>query len=188
MTALTLKLEPVIHLTDDQFFHLCQVNGDLKFERTAAGEILVMTPTGGESGNQTAEFTIDVGVWNRQQQQGLVFDSSTGFRLPNGATRSPDVAWVALERWQALPPEQRKKFPPLAPDFVIELRSESDELGTLQQKMQEYLANGVRLGWLIDPQTQQGEIYRPDQAVEVLAFPTRLSGEAVLPGFWLDLQ
>jgi Uma2 family endonuclease len=147
-----------------------------------------MEPTGGESGCYNADLTTDVNVWNRQAKQGVVFDSSTGFKLPGGADRSPDVAWVELQRWLALPAEQRKKFPPLAPDFVIELRSETDALKPLQAKMQEYLDNGVRLGWLIDPQNRQVEIYRHDRRSETVQLPATLSGEDVLEGFSLQLD
>lgn len=188
MSALTVNLDPIIHLTDEQFFQLCQVNRDLRFERTAKGEMIIMTPAGGESSNQNAELTVDLGLWNRQAKLGVVFDSSCGFKLPNGADRSPDAAWIASPRWDALTPEQRRKFPPLAPDFVIELRSPSDDLKPLQEKMQEYLENGVRLGWLIDPQNCRVEIYRSDRPVEVVSTPARLSGENVLPGFMLDIQ
>lgn len=188
MTAFTVNLEPVIHLTDEQFFQLCQVNRDLRFERNANGDLIIMTPTGGESSNQNAELTVDLGLWNRQAQMGVVFDSSGGFKLPNGADRSPDAAWIASHRWNALTPDQRRKFPPLAPDFVIELRSPSDDLKPLQAKMQEYLENGVRLGWLIDPQNSRVEIYRRDRPIEVISTPAQLSGEDVLPDFVLDIQ
>lgn len=188
MTALTLNLAPVIHLTDEQFYRLCQANRDIRFERTAKGELIVMAPTGGEGGKREADLTIDLGLWNRQTGLGVVFSSSTGFKLPNGADRSPDAAWVKLERWEALTLKQRHKFPRLAPDFVIELRSTSDELKPLQDKMQEYLENGVCLGWLINPQDQQVEIYRPGQTIEVLQSPITLSGEGVLLGFVLNLS
>lgn len=188
MTAITLNLEPVIHLTDEQFYQLCQANRDVRFERTAEGELIVMPPTGGETGDRNSEMNFQLRAWNKQTRLGKVFDSSTGFKLPNGADRSPDAAWVRLERWEALTPEQRQKFPPLAPDFVIELRSATDELKPLQAKMQEYRDNGVRLGWLLDPQRQIVEIYRIGTDVEVLRSPTTLSGEDVLPGFAMDLS
>lgn len=188
MTAITVTLKSLLDLTDDAFYELCRSNPDVKFERTATGELIVMSPTGGESGYRNANITIDLGVWNRQTQLGLSFDSSTCFKLPNGAERSPDASWVSLDRWKSLTPEQRRQFPPLAPDFVVELRSASDDLDRLQTKMQEYISNGVRLGWLINPQSRQVEIYRPGQTVEVLQSPQSLSGESVLPGFILDLS
>lgn len=194
MTAVTLNLDSIAHLTHDQFRELCRENRDVRLELTAKGELIVMPPTGWESGKRNANLTIDLGIWNRQAQLGVVFDSSTGFILPNGAIRSPDAAWVATERLTALNPDP-EGFLPLAPDFVIELRSASDRLKPLQDKMQEYIDNGVRLGWLLNPQDQQVEIYRIGQAVEVLtwsslsdASPLRLSGEKVLPGFVLNLQ
>ena len=151
MTAITLNLDPIIHLDDDQFYQLCQANRDVKFERNTKGELIVMPPTGGETGNRNIELAFQLQAWSRQNKLGIAFDSSTGFKLPNGAYRSPDAAWVRLDRWEALTPEQRRRFPPLAPDFVIELRSLTDDLKPLQEKMQEYRDNGVRLGWLIDP-------------------------------------
>lgn len=188
MTAITLNLDPIIHLTDEQFYQLCQTNRDVRFERNALGELIVMPPTGGETGNRNIELAFQLQAWSRQNNLGIAFDSSTGFKLPNGADRSPDAAWVKLERWEALTPEQRRKFPPLAPDFVIELRSATDDFKPLQDKMQEYRDNGVRLGWLIDPQNQRVEIYRLCRDKEVLLSPTTLSGEDVLPGFVLDLR
>jgi len=188
MTALVINLRPIINLTDDEFYEFCQHNSDLRIERTATGALVVMPPTGGESGHRNADLTTDVNLWNRQTELGIVFDSSTVFKLPNGANRSPDVAWITNERWNALSVEQQKKFPPIAPDFVIELRSETDTLKDLQEKMREYVGNGVRLGWLIDPQIRQVSIYRPDQPAETLQSPTTLSGEAVLPRFVLDLS
>ncbi len=188
MTALVINLRPIINLTDDEFYEFCQHNSDLRIERTATGALVVMPPTGGESGHRNADLTTDVNLWNRQTELGVVFDSSTVFKLPNGANRSPDVAWITNERWNALSVEQQKKFPPIAPDFVIELRSETDTLKDLQEKMREYMGNGVRLGWLIDPQIRQVSIYRPDQPAETLQSPTTLSGEAVLPRFVLDLS
>jgi Uma2 family endonuclease len=157
-------------------------------ERNAKGEIIIMPPTGGETGKRNAEFTADFVIWNRKYQLGEVFDSSTCFKLPNGANRSPDVAWIKKDRWDALTPEQQKKFPPIAPDFVLELMSPSDELKDTQAKMQEYIDNQVKLGWLINPQARQVEIYRQNQPMEILDSPTELSGEDILPGFILDLQ
>jgi Uma2 family endonuclease len=186
MTAFMLNLD-AIHLTDDQFYQLCQDNREVFLELTAKGELVIMPPVGGDSGRYEASFIIDVGNWNRQTQLGEVFSSSTVFRLPLGGQRSPDVAWVEASRWARLTPEQKQKFPPIAPDFVLELRSRTDDLKLLQDKMQEYLDNRVQLGWLINPQDQQVEVYRLGQPKEVLALPITLSGEAVMPGFLLNV-
>ncbi len=188
MSALTLQLPPVLKLTDEQFEQLAAVNQDLRLELTAKGELTIMPPTGGETGNRNFEIYIDLGIWNRKTRLGKAFDSSTGFRLPKGSTRSPDVSWVRMERWNALSEAQRKKFLPLCPDFAVELVSETDDVEETRLKMQEYVDNGLRLGWLINPELKQVEIYRPNQAVEVLQSPATLSGEEVLPGFVLDLQ
>ncbi|HIK10462.1 MAG TPA: Uma2 family endonuclease [Oscillatoriaceae cyanobacterium M33_DOE_052] len=187
MSALILNLDPV-HLTDDQFYQICQNNRELKFERNAKGELIIMPPVGGDSGNREADLIADLVMWNRQTGLGYTFSSSTIFRLPNGSDRSPDAAWIQRQRYEALTPEQRRKFPPIAPDFVIELRSATDDLQSLQEKMREYLDAGVRSGWLINPQDQQVEIYRLGQEVEVRNLPTELSGEEVLPGFTLNLN
>lgn len=187
MNTLILNLKEV-ELTDQQFYRLCQVNENLKLERNAQGELLIMPPIGGKSGKREADLITDVNNWNRQLKLGEVFSSSTIFRLPQGGDRSPDVAWVKQERWDALTEEEQEKFPSLCPDFVIELRSRTDSLKELQDKMQEYLASGLRLGWLINPQQQQVEIYRQNQGVEVVDLPTTLSGEDVLPGFLLELS
>lgn len=187
MNTVVLNLEPIVHLTDEQFYQLCMANQDLNLELNAKGELIIVPPVGGESGTQQADFITDLNNWNRQTKLGKVFSSSTIFRLPNGAQRSPDAAWVKLERWQRLTSEQRKKFPPLTPDFVIELRSESDRLKPLQDKMHEYVENGLRLGWLINPQDGQVEIYQPTLPVEVVQIPALLSGEEVLPGFELQV-
>ncbi len=188
MTALTLILNPLIELTDEQFYQLCQMNRNLRLERTGKGELIIMPPTGGETGKRNASLTAQLWLWNEQTGLGEVFDSSTCFKLPNGADRSPDAAWVKQERWDALTPEQKEKFPPICPDFAIELRSPSDALNTLQTKMQEYLDNGTQLGLLINRQNQQVEIYRPGLEVEVLQSPETRSGEPILPGFVLNLQ
>lgn len=186
MSPLTLNLDTV-QLTDEQFYQLCQNNRELNFERTANGALIIMSPVGGESGNREAGLIADLVIWNRQTKLGYTFSSSTIFRLPNGSDRSPDVAWVEAARWEALTPELRRKFPPIAPDFVIELRSSTDPLAPLQAKLCEYISTGVKLGWLINPQQQQVEIYRLGQSVEVRDLPTQLSGESCLPGFSLDL-
>jgi len=187
MNTVVLNLEPIVHLTDEQFYQLCIANQDLNLELSATGEVIIVPPVGGESGTQEAGLITDLEIWNRQTKLGKVFSSSTIFRLPNGAKRSPDAAWVKLQRWEALTAEERKKFPPLTPDFVIELRSETDRLKPLQDKMQEYLENGLCLGWLINRQEQQVEIYRQRQPVEVVAIPALLSGEEILPGFELQV-
>jgi Uma2 family endonuclease len=183
----TISLEPMLTLTDTAFAELCQANPELKFERSAQGQLIIMPPTGGESGRRNADITADLVFWNRQTQLGYAFDSSTCFRLPNGGDRSPDAAWIAASRWQALAPEEREKFPPIAPDFVIELRSATDNLTSLRTKMREYQASGVRLGWLINPQDRQVEIYRIGAEVDILQSPTQLSCEEVLSGFVLNL-
>jgi Uma2 family endonuclease len=188
MTAITLQIPKSLKFTDDKFLEMVAANKDLRLELSSQGELSIMSPTGGETGNRNFEMCLDLGYWNRQNGLGKAFDSSTGFKLPNGATRSPDVSWIKIERWNALTPEQRKRFLPLCPDFVIELVSESDDLADTQAKMQEYIANGLRLGWLINPKNKQVEIYRPNQEIEVLESPTSLSGEDVLLGFILDLQ
>jgi len=188
VTSVPIHIPKTLRVTDDQFLEIVKANPELRLERTAIGELIAMPPTGSESGNYNSELTVDVGVWNRQHSTGKVFDSSTGFRLPNGAIRSPDVAWVAQSRWDALTPEQRKGFAPLVPDFVMELVSETDDLATLKAKMQEYRENGCRLGWLINPRTRTVEIYRPQGAPEVVPFTTSLSGDDILPGFQLHLQ
>ena len=182
----TLKLK--IDLTDEQFFQMCQKNRDYRFERTASGELLIMPPTGSDTGNRNFDMVVELGIWNKQTKLGKGFDSSTGFTLPNGAERSPDASWVKIERWNALTPEQQEKFAPICPDFVVELRSRTDSLKELQEKMQEYIENGTELGWLIDRKNKRVEIYRPGKDVEVLDNPASLSGENVLPGFVLDLQ
>lgn len=187
MVAPVFELDPiVIALTDEQFEALCRNNRDLRFEQTATGELIIMPPTGWETGNRNSELTYQVQAWSRATKLGKAFDSSTGFILPNGAKRSPDAAWVRQERMDALQPNP-DNFLPLAPDFAVELRSATHNLQTLRNKMQEYIEVGVRLGWLINPQDKQVEIYRPNQAVEVLQTPSQISGEDVLPGFALNL-
>ena len=188
MTAFTIDFSPITILTDDQFERLCAANPEIKFERTPTGELVIMSPTGGETGKNNVEIAADFVIWNRNSKLGVVFDSSTCFRLPGGGDRSPDVAWIEQSCWDALTPEQKRKFPPICPDFVLELLSPSDNLSTTQAKMQEYLNSGARLGWLINPEDKQVEIYCPKQPIEILQTPTTLSGEAVLPGFTLNLE
>jgi Uma2 family endonuclease len=177
-----------VKFTAEQFERVCEANPDRSFELTAQGVLVVMPPVGVESGNYESELLGDLVIWNRQTKSGKTFSSSTVFTLPNGSKRSPDAAWVELSRWEAISKEERKKFALLVPDFVIELRSETDRLPPLQAKMVEYRDNGVRLGWLINPRDRQVEVYRLDCDVEVLENPLTLSGEAVLPGFILDLS
>jgi Uma2 family endonuclease len=181
-------LELKIELTDEQFFQLCQNNRDLRFERTANGGLLIMPPTGGETSNRNARLTQRLMNWADTNELGIAFDSNGGFKLPNGADRAPDASWVKIERWNALTPEQRQKFLPLCPDFVVELRSPTDSLKATREKMQEYIDNGARLGWLIDQKNKRVEIYSQGQDVEILQSPTTLLGEDVLPGFVLDLN
>ena len=188
MTALTIQLNSIINLTDEQFYGLCQANRNVRFERTATGELVIMSPTGSETGNRNGRLNQQLFNWSDQDASGIAFDSSTGFKLPNGADRSPDAAWVRLDRWNALSQDQQQRFAPICPDFVVELLSPSDNLATLQAKMQEYLDNGARLGWLINRQTRQVEIYRLDRSVDVLDNPESLSGEDILPGFILQMS
>lgn len=188
MTVLSLHLPTNLQFTDDEFEQIIAVNKDLRLELTAQGELVIMPPTGGETGNRNFDLLGQLWFWNSKNNLGKAFDSSTGFKLPNGATRSPDASWIRIERWNTLTPQQRKKFLPLCPDFAVELVSETDELKDTQAKMHEYLANGLQLGWLINPKDQQVEIYRPNQVPEVLQSPTSLSGEDVLPGFILNLE
>ena len=175
-------------ITDEQFYDLCQDNRDLRFERNAKGDLVIMPPTGGETGNRNIEISYQIQSWSRSNKSGIAFDSSTGFKLPNGADRSPDAAWIPLEKWKNLTEKERQRFVPLCPDFVIELRSKTDSLKSLQDKMKEYIENGTRLGWLINCQDRQVEIYRQGKEVEILDYPQTLSGENVLLGFVLDLQ
>ncbi len=186
--ALVLNLRPTIQVTDEQLEQISRANPNLKLERSPEGELIVMALTGGETGRRNSNLTGQLWSWNQQAELGESFDSSTGFRLPDGAIRSPDAAWIRNERWQTLTPTQKQKYVPLCPDFVVELRSSSDALEELQAKMQEYLDNGLRLGWLIDPESQTVEIYRPSSPVEILQKPEYLSGEDVLVGFSLKLK
>ena len=174
-------------LSEEEFYAFCQQNRDDKFERRADGTIELMSLTRGESGRRNSELTTDLTIWNRQHRLGQVFDSSTGFRLPTGAVRSPDAAWVNQAAWEALTPEQRRKHVPLCPDFAVELLSETDSISDIVVKMQEYLNNGLRLGWLIDPKTETARVFRADGSVEVKSFADTLSGEDVLPGFTFPL-
>jgi Uma2 family endonuclease len=186
-TQFTLRFRPGLRLTDRVFGKLCAANPELKLERTARQELVVM-PTGSETAMRNAAVTAQVVYWAEVDGSGVAFDSSAGFTLPNGAIRSPDSSWITRARWRALPREQREQFAPLCPDFVVELRSDVDRKAKLRKKMREYIAQGTRLGWLIDLVDSRVEIYRPEQPVEVLEQPTTLSGEDVLPGFVLDMK
>ncbi|MEO1521004.1 MAG: Uma2 family endonuclease [Cyanobacteria bacterium J06633_2] len=188
MAPLTLDLRSVIRLTHGQFEQIARDNPDVRVELTAYGELELMPPTGGNTGRRNSDLTTDITIWNRQSKLGFVFDSSTTFRLPNGAERSPDVAWVSAQKWNALTLDEQDSFPPLCPDFVIELRPKTDSLKQLQPKMEKYLQNGCQLGWLINIQDKKVEVYRPNPAVVILATPNTVSGEEVLEGLTLDLQ
>lgn len=186
---LILHFQPILNkLSDEVFYEFCRANDELRIERTAEGDVIIMPPTGGKTGIINSELNAQLVVWNRAEGKGKVFDSSTIFVLPNGSQRSPDLAWVRNERWQALTEEQQEKFPPLCPDFVAELRSRTDSLKTLQAKMQEYIDNGAQLGWLLDPVERRVHIYRPNAAVEILDDPQSISGAPLLSGFTLDVQ
>jgi Uma2 family endonuclease len=187
MLKTTITIPQTFKVTHEQFQQIAAVNRDLRLERTATGELIVMAPTGSETGNRNLDISGQLWLWNRQTKLGIAFDSSSGFQLPNGADRSPDASWVKLERWQTLTLKEREGFAPLCPDFVVELRSKSDNMEPFREKMREYIANGSRLGWLIDRKNQKVEIYRQNQDVEILDNPRTLSGEDVLPGFVLDL-
>lgn len=187
-SPLTVHLRPVINLTDGEFFEFCQLNRDLRFERTAHGDLVIMTPTGWNTSRRNAKIVAQLEVWATREGSGVASDSSGGFRLPNGAVRAPDAAWVARSRLLALTADQTATFLPLCPDFVVELRSPSDDLRDLQVKMEEYRDNGARLGWLIDPEERRVHVYRLDGGVTCLEQPAEISGDPVLPGFVLDLR
>ncbi|MEM8777287.1 MAG: Uma2 family endonuclease [Cyanobacteria bacterium P01_G01_bin.49] len=188
MTTYTLNITPFGQMSDEQFYQLCCKNPNIKFERNQQGNLIIMSPTGGEIGNYNSEINADFVLWNRQTKLGIVFDSSTCFRLPSGANRSPDVAWVSKDKWNQLTPEEKSQFPPIAPDFVLELMSPSDHLKDTQEKMEEYMISGVKLGWLINPRQQTVEIYRQEIEIELLTKPNYLFGEKILPDFTLNLQ
>lgn len=188
MGALVLRWSALQHkLTDDDFFTLCQQNRNLRIEMTKEGDMIVMMPTGGEGGNRNFNLIGEFYAWVKADGTGVGFDSSTGFKLPNGAKRSPDLSWIERKRWTRVPKKLRKKFPPICPDFVVELRSETDDLEVVQAKMEEYLENGAQLGWLIDPLEKKVHIYRPDEKVKILNRPKTLSGEPLLQGLKLKL-
>jgi len=185
---LILHLQPVVQLSDDQLFEFAGINRDLRIERNAQGELIIMPPTGGETGQRNAEITMQLRLWAKNDGTGATFDSSTGFRLPNGAMRSPDASWIAQARLAGISDEEKQKFMRLCPDFVIELRSPTDSLSVLREKMQEYLDNGTQLGLLLDPEQRRVYVYRAGTEVEELNDPDGVSAEPVLAGFTLDLR
>ena len=177
-----------LEMTEEQFLQLCSDNGGLRLELTAESELIIMPPTGGTTSHRNSELTADLVIWSRQDGTGIAFDSNGGFTLPNRAVRAPDASWILMSRWETLTPTEQDRFAPICPDFVIELRSPSDLLPDVQDKMAEYIENGSRLGWLIDPQQRRVYIYRPGQPVETLDKPDTVSGDPVLAGFVLDLS
>ena len=183
----TVTIPQAFKVTHEQFKKLASANRDLRLERTEEGELIIKPLFGGEAGAKNANITAQLWIWNRQTKLGIAFNSSTGFNLPNGANRSPDASWVKLERWEALTEEEKKGFAPICPDFVVELRSASDNMKPLREKMQEYIENGAKLGSLIDRKNRKVEIYRQGFDVEILDNPASLSGEDILPGFILDM-
>jgi Uma2 family endonuclease len=185
--VVTVNLQPTLDLSDHQFEQICNNNRDLKFERTARGGLVIMALTGGETGRRNIKLSARLENWSEQSQLGVAFDSSTGFRLPNGAIRSPDAAWVSQSRWEALTLVQRQKWVPLCPDFLIELKSSSDDIEDLRLKMQEYMENGLPLGWLLDPETRTVEIYRASQPIAYFTNPMTLDANPIMPGFVLNL-
>ncbi len=188
MTAITLQLEPLTLLTREAFVALCEANPDAQLERTPDGELVILSPVGGGRGKREASLIVQVGSWNERTSLGEVFSSSTIFSLPGGGDRSPDVAWVRQDRWDALTVEEQEGFPPICPDFVIELRSRTDRLKPLQEKMREYLDSGLQVGLLINPQERQVEVYRVGEAMQVLDAPESVSIGELMPGLALDLR
>ena len=187
--ALLLQGPALARLTDEEFFDLCQHNPTLRLERTADHNIIAMPPAGSESSRKSGEVYGQLWFWNRQHQLGYAYDSSAGFTMPDGSVRSPDAAWLSKEKYEQLTEAQRQKFPPVCPEFVVEVRSPSDGLAALRRKMEDYLTNGVQLGFLLDPTAETATVYRPGRAPEELAgFGRELSGELVLPGFVLNLR
>jgi Uma2 family endonuclease len=183
------KIKTVEGLTDELFFDLCQANSELRMERDQHGNIIVISPTGANTGNYNSELNYEITHWNRQTRLGYVFDSSAGFTFPNGAVRSPDSSWIYKDRWESLSQNEQEKFAPICPDFMVEVRSKIDRLSDLQTKMEEYRSNGCRLGWLVDRQGKAVYIYRADGSTKTIKGETvSLDGEDVLPGFVLELS
>lgn len=186
MEQMTLSISQI--RTQEEFYFFCQENPDHRFEREPDGRIIVMPNTGGKTGRKNSELTTDVTIWNRQTKLGEVFDSSTAFNLPDGSTRSPDVAWISRVRWEALTEREQEQFPPICPDFVIELLSATDSLKVAKKKMEDvWMGNGCRLAWLIDPKTEQTHIFRANGEIQIVGFDKPLLGEDVLVGFTLTI-
>lgn len=188
ISRFVLQFSPFLEMNDEQFFEFCQANRDVRIERNSRGEIIIMPATGWEAGNKNAEINFQLRLWAKQDGRGKTADFSVGYKMPNGATMSPDASWILKERLEKVSPAKRRKFLPLAPDFVIELRSENDSLQKLKDKMQEYTENGVSLGWLIDATEKKIYVYRPNNEIEILENPTEISGESLLQGFMLNLK
>lgn len=187
--GLVIHFAPVLKkLTDDEFFDFCMLNKDLRIELTSEGDLIVMPPTGLKTGSRNFDLAVSFGVWAKKDGTGVGFDSSSLFTLPNGAKRSPDLSWVRKEKWEALTKNEQEKFARICPDFVVELRPPSDSVEHLQSKVEEYMANGAQLGWLIDPFGKKVHVYRPGAGVEILDDPETVSGEPLLPGFALDVR
>ncbi len=186
-TESPIRIQPVRRMNDDEYYAFCAANPDLRIERTAEGEIVIMPPTGFESSDRNADLTMQLRAWSKTDGRGRAADSNAEYILPNGAARSPDASWVLRSRLAKLSPEQKKKFPPLCPDFVVELRSPTDRLAKLQAKMREWMDNGAKLGWLIDPQTRTVYIYRPGKATERRENPDQVKGDTPVAGFVLKL-
>ncbi|MGB3758943.1 MAG: Uma2 family endonuclease [Rivularia sp. (in: cyanobacteria)] len=187
-SPIVFRMPSELKMTDEQFFEFCRINRDLRIERNKYGEISIMPPTGSETGNRNFNIAVQLGKWSEKDGTGICFDSSTGFKLSTGAERSPDASWITLERWNSLSAEEKQSFAPICPDFVIELRSKSDNLKPLQEKMEEYMQEpGIQFGWLIDRKNRRVYVYRP-QSVECLENPDSVSGEDVLPGFVLNMS
>lgn len=188
LSRFVLQFAPFVEMNDEQFFEFCQANRDVRIERNSQGEIIIMPPTGWETSDQNSEINFQLRLWAKKDKRGKVAESSGGYKMPNGAIVSPDASWISTERLRKVSPAKRRKFLPVVPDFVIELRSESDSLSKLQDKMQEYIENGVALGWLIDPLERKVYVYRAKKKVEMLENPAKISGEPLLKGFSLDLK
>jgi Uma2 family endonuclease len=187
-SPMTLKYRPGLRLTDRAFWKLCATNPELRLERTARGELEIMPPASSGTGGRNATLTVRLGRWTEETGLGKVFDSSAGFILPNGATRSPDTSWIASDRWNALSAKAKETFAPIGPDFVVELRSKTDDKKKLRKKLREFIAQGARLGWMLDPFDDEALVYRPRLPAETIKYPKTLSGEDVLPRFVLDLR